>query len=218
MKFRKYEKTFRILMPEINIIGKRFLTTEEEKELFKHEIYVTEKVDGGCIAIYKDFDGQVYYQKKGSEMDNSHAQYIYFLNIWVKTNYNLIQSLPSGKVYYMELMRCKHSIYYNKLPDYVIVFDIYDIAEKRYLSYSEMVLLCKNYGLSYVPLLYKGIIKDKKHLLNLIPDKSKYGELAEGIVIKDKLNQLRGKVVKEMFIKMMNKHWRDKPIVFNKLK
>ena len=217
MKFRKYEKTFRILMPDIDILGKRYLEPEEEKELFNGKVEITEKVDGGIMGIYKDFDGTIYFQKKGSAMDNSHAQYIYFLNQWAMTNYNLIKSLPSGMVYYGELMRCKHSIYYDELPNYVIFFDIYDMKEERYFEYHEMKQLCDTVGFEYVPLIYEGKITAKKHLEWLIPKASRFGTLAEGLVVKNRHNQMRGKIVKEQFIKMMDDHWRDKPVVFNKL-
>ena len=215
--FRKYEKIFRILVDSINVKGKHYLYPEEEKKLFNDRVHVFEKVDGANVAIYKNADGKIFLQKRGSHIDNGHKQYIFFQN-WCYEHYDMMKIIPNNFIVYGELMRCKHSIYYDKLSDWFLVFDIYDLGDENYYSWKDVELFCRLTGFTHVPLIYEGYITHKNQIINLIPKESKYGDIAEGLVIKNYKNGMYGKIVKEEFIKMIDIFWRNKPITYNRLK
>lgn len=218
---RKYEKTYRIDMKNLFVKGKFMLKNKDENLLIGGNVTITEKMDGGNVQIYKNKKGQVWLGKKSSTIDNSHPQYKFFEN-WAYENEKQLKALPNNIVIYMELLACVHTIYYNNLPDMCLVFDIYDLNEKKYLKWIEVVKICDSCGLYTVPLIYTG--KTNKELLeNLIPKESKYGDLAEGIVVKNYRQQIRGKIVKKQFKKELEeinktaKHWQFRKIKLNKI-
>ena len=75
--YRKYDKIYRIDMPDYPIKGKYHLAKQKEKILFSGKTTILEKVDGANTGIYK-INGKVYLQKKGSNVDYSHPQYSFF--------------------------------------------------------------------------------------------------------------------------------------------
>ncbi len=81
-------------------------------------------------------------------------------------------------------MYAKHTIFYDKLPEYFLAFDAFLTRENRWLNYEERNQLCCDIGFHQVPLVNSGIFR-KEDLAGLIPAISKYGsEPAEGIVVK----------------------------------
>ncbi len=206
-------------MPNYPIKGKYYLAKKKEELLFKGKCFVFEKLDGANSGIYRE-NGKTYLQKKGSNIDYSHPQYSFFSNQWYWLNKCKIERLPDNIVVYGELLRCVHTIKYKNLPDWFIVFDIFDLKNNKYIEWGKVKKICNKAGLSTVPFIYEGIIKNKEHLEKLVPKKSIYGNIIEGIVVKNYNNQVMGKYVKSHFIKTIeetNKHWSKKKIELNKV-
>ena len=121
--FRKYEKTYRILVPQMNTKGKHYLPDKEVKKLLNREVIITEKLDGANTGIIRHKD-TFRLQKRGSLVDQSeHAQFNFF-KAWSYENYDKLMKIPEGTVLYGELMFCKHTVFYNKLPSFFIAFVI----------------------------------------------------------------------------------------------
>lgn len=216
--FRKYEKTYRIPIPQIVVPGKHVLSKKEVKALLQGKVVIEEKMDGANAGIIRHKDRFVL-QKRGSLVAESEHEQFNFFNNWAKVgNYDKIMAVPSGHIIYGELMYTRHTIYYDSLPDYFLVFDVWD--GKNYLSRKKRDVFCEKYGFCQVPLIDEGYfyIEDLYHL---IPNESKYGEIAEGIVVKrySKKNFTRGKIVKKQFIKTLeeSQHWTKYNIKVNKL-
>lgn len=216
--FRKYEKTFRVLVPQINVKGKFFLSDKETKLLLAGKITITEKIDGANTAIIRHKD-IFKLQKRGSLIDIGEHEQFNFFRDWAYKRYDKIMQIPKNLIVYGELMRCVHTIYYDKLPDWFCVFNIYSKNHKEYLPFDEVIDLTNKIGFSRVPFIARNHF-DKLDLFDLIPKISNYGsEVAEGIVITNERQQLRGKLVREEFVKDMEEsdHWRNQPLRFNKL-
>ena len=185
--------------------------------MFKGECVVTEKIDGANTGILR-VDGKTFLQKKGSNADYSHPQFSFFQNEWYYKNKHKIDMLPDNIVVYGELMRCVHTVYYDKLPDWFLVFDIFDMKQNKYLKWEEIEKVCKKVGLFTVPFLYEGKLK-KNDILKYLNKKSKFGDVVEGVVVKNYYKQVRGKYVKPEFIKAIDDSvfWKNKKIVLNKV-
>ena len=204
-------------MPEINVKGKYMLQPKDEKLLINGNVYITEKMDGANSGIHKK-NGKTHLQKKGSNIDGSHLQYKYF-ELWGYENFEKIKSLPDNMVYYGELMFCTHTIFYDKLPDWFLIFAIYDLKKNKFLKWEKVTEIANQYGFYTVPFLYEGKT-DKNHLMSLIKKESLYGDTSEGIVIQNIRQQIRGKIVKPEFFKKIDDeecHWSHIHIKFNKL-
>ncbi len=110
-------------------------------------------------------------------------------------------------VFFGEDLKIRHTIRYNKLPSFVIIYDIYckdcDVFVKR----GEKETLCKKYGFDTIPLLFRGTINDQYTMDDYIfrpfilhDYKSKFGrENIEGITIKNYDKNLFGKCIRAEF-------------------
>ena len=218
--FVKYPKTKRILVPQVNIKGKQFLSDAETKLLLGGKVQVFEKIDGANTGVRR-VGNYFKLQKRGSLVGQSeHFQFQYFFN-WSNYNYDKIMGIPEDHILYGELMVCQHHIYYDQLPDWFIPFGLFDVKKSKFLSYEELKDLCDNIGLHTVPLLFEGHIT-KMELFDLIPKVSHFSsnKKAEGIVVQNYKHQLIGKVVREEFVKELDEedHWTNQPVRLNRIK
>jgi len=213
---RKYEKTFRILVPQINVIGKHFLTDEQTNFLLDDEVVLCEKMDGANVAIIRTAGGFAL-QKRGGLIGNGEHPQFQFFKSWAQWNYNKIMELPDDVILYGELCYCVHTIHYDMLPDYFLAFAYLDVKSNYYLHRDSLTDTCKAIGISCVPEIARGKF-ERSQLFNMIPKISNYGhEEAEGLVAWNYTKGLRGKVVMEKFVKDMeeDQHWSKNKIKIN---
>lgn len=216
--FRKYEKTYRILVPQIDVKGKHFHSDADTKKLLNGQTTITEKMDGANVGIIRHKD-TFRLQKRGSLVDQSEHYQFNFFKAWSQVNYDKLMQIPEGTVLYGELMIAKHTVFYDKLPDYFLAFAWADRKTDEYKHRMEMEELCAKIGLSCTPFISQGP-HAKDELFDLIPNPSAFGsEPAEGIVVWNHKNGLRGKVVREEFVKDMEDdgHWIHKQVTKNLL-
>ncbi len=217
--FRPYEKTFRVLVPQINVKGKHFLSSKDEKILLGGKVTILEKVDGANSGVIRTKEW-FRLQKKGSLVDASEHEQFNFFKAWSAQNYEKLLLIPAHLRVYGELMRAQHTIFYNQLPDWFVVFAIYDDKTRKYLDWHLVKALANDWGLATVPLIAQDVHVSKMDLFDMIPNPTNYGEgPAEGLVIWNYRQQMRGKLVREEFVKHMEEHdhWKNEKVVFNKL-
>ena len=212
--FRKYEKTYHIFP----VTSKHNLDSTQLKRLLSGRVVVEEKMDGSNTGIIRHAKGFAL-QKRGSLVGRSvHAQFDYFHNWANSVAYERIMSLPPGVIVYGELLYARHHLYYDRLPEFFLVFDVRQ--GKRWLDRSEKDSFCETYGFHQVPLVAEGSLT-KNDLQSIIPNESRYGPICEGVVVKRyaKHGYFRGKIVKPGFIKELEDedHWSNKPAIRNKL-
>jgi ATP-dependent RNA circularization protein (DNA/RNA ligase family) len=218
--FRHYQKTYRIQIPQIDVPGKHVLSSDERRRLLAGPVVIEEKMDGANAGIIRHKKG-FHLQKKGSLVGQSeHEQFQFFWNWAYQWRYDNIMSLPEGYIVYGELLFAVHTIYYDRLPDYFLVFDVWD--GERYLTRVQRQAFCEKHGFCEVPFIVMDTF-DVDELYEWVPKESAYGDTAEGIVVKritNKGDYIRGKIVKPEFIKHLEEslHWTKYEIRRNKLK
>lgn len=138
------------------------------------EVVVTEKMDGENTTIYAD--GYLHARSLDSAHHPSRA--------WVKSNVApmLIGNLPAGWRVCGENLYAKHSLGYDALTTYFMVFAIYD-ADNNCLSWDETVEWCELLGLTPVPVLYRGVW-DEARVKACYTGKSACGVEGEGYVVR----------------------------------
>lgn len=138
------------------------------------EVVVTEKMDGENTTVYAD--GYVHARSLDSAHHPSRA--------WVKSNVApmLVGNLPSGWRVCGENLFAKHSLGYNALPTYFMVFAVYN-ADNKCLSWDETVEWCELLGLTPVPVLYRGVW-DEARVKACYTGKSACGTEGEGYVVR----------------------------------
>lgn len=213
--FRKYEKTFHVFP----VTSKYNLDNTTIQRLLAGEVIVEEKLDGANIGIIRHKKG-ISLQKRNSLVGQSeHEQFGFFHNWANYQNYEKLMAIPDNNItIYGELLYAVHTIVYDSLPDYVLVFDVR--VNGDWLDYDERKEFCEKYNLHMVPLIARGSFT-KNQLLDLIPEKSAFGPSVEGIVVKRyaRNGYFKGKIVRSEFIKTVEEsdHWTEYNIRKNTL-
>jgi len=136
------------------------------------EVVVSEKLDGENTTLYND-------ATHARSLDSRHHP----SRNWVKGLWGSIQ-------YYIEedMRICgenlfaKHSIFYDNLPSYFLVFGIYQ--GEFCLSWDDTVEICELLGLTMVPVLYRGPW-DLEAIKACYTGTSQFGGEQEGYVVRN---------------------------------
>ena len=140
---------------------------------------------------------------------------------WVKGLWgNIKNEIPDGWRICGENLYAKHSLFYDDLPTYFMVFSIWD-ENNICLSWKDTVILCETLGLQTVPVIMTGKYDEVqlKHLADTL-DRSKN----EGYVVRnieafhyDDFYLNVGKFVRPKHV-TTEQHWMFEKIIPNKLK
>ena len=212
MQIIKYPKIYRL--PTLNITAKKTLTSKEVKELFDGEVIIEEKIDGSIIGL-----ANTHAQGRGREIRlGENSKQFKFFNSWRSQNQFKIDKIPDNTIIYGEWMYAKHNVFYDKLPDFFIAFDVFDNG--KFLDYKRKIKLINDIGFSNSKLLFEGVWnKTTEKLIDKLIGTSHFStdEIMEGFVIKNYKKQLFGKYVRREFMDDLDEHWLRKPLVVNKL-
>lgn len=189
--------------------------------MLKGEITVEEKIDGANLGFRLGSDNKIMAQNRSHYVySTSHPQFKK-LDQWIESHKADLMEILYGHNYiiYGEWLYSKHSINYTKLPDYFIMFDLYDIDTKTFFSRNYVEELIKNTNIKLVPLIYKGKTTQDK-LKALVQSNSQFYEgPIEGVYIRSfDANKLkfRAKIVRSDFISG-DEHWTKGKIIINSL-
>jgi hypothetical protein len=174
------------------------------------EIIVSIKMDGENSSLGQDF---IYARSLDSSDHPS--------NHWLKGLWGGIKhDIPENWRICGENLFAVHSITYNELPTYFMVFNIWD-ENNNCLSFDDTITWCKLLGLEHVPILYRGIFDEdilKKIANELDTEKN------EGFVIRisnefsfNDFHKYVCKWVREKHVKTSS-HWKYEKIIKNELK
>ncbi len=219
---RGYEKTFRISTPNFCVPGKLTLSDSDQRALLKGTLEISEKCDGGNSGLLRGTGNDWSLQKRRGIATQQHPQFSFFWS-WARANEEKILQIPENWIVYGELTYAKHNVNYDALPSYFLVFDIW--AGDHYLDTNNRLDLCSELNLQHVPMLYYGQLKgdymEQLHQLETFVGKSKISTTVtmEGIVVKNAVKQMRGKLVRPEFMKQLEEddHWLYKKLVKNQL-
>lgn len=139
--------------------------------------------------------------------------------------------LPKGIQYFGEWCYAKHSIEYDALPNYFLLFGIRDTYVSRvsnWYSWESVETMAQAFGLSTVPVLFKGAVNSEKELQELVESfmnqPSVCGGIREGVVARVAKEFLDVdfsthvmKCVRANHVQT-SVHWKDQEIIKNKLK
>lgn len=176
------------------------------------EVVVTEKVDGENTTFYAD--GFCHARSLDSAHHPSRA--------WVKAvAAQVAAELPTGWRVCGENVYARHSIGYDELPSYFLVFGVYD-DQNRCLSWDATVEWATLLGLALVPVLYRGPWSEPR-IRAAWSGTSAFGQEGEGYVVRlaaafdyDTFETATAKYVREHHVQT-DTHWMQAEVVPNKL-
>lgn len=188
--------------------------------LLKISIIITEKLDGSCTSL--EHDGCFARTHSGPPTHQSFDG-LKALHASVKFK------IPKKLQLFGEWLYALHSIKYNKLPGYFLLFAVRDLMTMQWASWEEVELWSEEIQVPTVPILFKGIISSEIELKNLVKslmsEPSKFGDIKEGVVVRaenyfkdEDFSTSVAKFVRKNHVNQNNGHWLYKKIIKNELK
>jgi len=213
--FFKFPRTKHILDAGGTGVSRDDLLMEanEFNSFFNQSLIIEEKVDGSNLGISKDKDFNIIFQNRGKIITSaSHTQWK-GLDNWIKQHPGIWEVLTSEDVIlFGEWCHYKHSIVYDRLPDYFIAFDLFIKSENKFLSRAQLEQRLATSGIPIINKISEGQVHSKQSLLALLETKSAYRSkgTVEGIYIRiddQQYNIYRGKIVRPDFTQGIEDHW-----------
>lgn len=200
----------------------KVLASDDVGALLADTVVVEEKLDGANLGLSVSREGEIRAQNRGQYLIEPFGGQFSRLAAWLAQHrYTLLDHLPPDLILFGEWCAAKHSLDYGELPDWFLVFDVYDRAAGRFWSTTRRNELATRLGLSTVPRLFRGraTLRDLQNLLEQSPSAYRSGT-PEGIVIRSEDEHWilsRAKLVRAEFTQAIAEHWRSRAIEWNQL-
>ena len=227
----KYPRILRIPHPSgFRAESKRYLGLEDLRCLFDGQVFVEEKLDGSQFSI-QVYEGELLVWSRGRLIVEGFEPLAYRgIWRWIYAHFHDLMGLGENLVLYGEWLKVLHTVPYDALPDWAVIFDVYDLERGQFLRYDEKVEVVNSLGLVPPPLLYRGIIhltskreveRFISHLVSIAERKSFFSTVArsmEGVVVKNYEKQFFAKLINPWFDREISEHELfEKGIKYNKL-
>lgn len=147
------------------------------------DIVIQEKLDGANASFrYDEETGKLVAFSRRQPLDSENN---------LRGFYKYVQSLNADE--YKDIPNyivfgewaISHTVKYrNDVMNKWYVFDIYDVKDENYLSQSDVKEFAKKHGLNYIHTFYEGKFPGWDYVKSYV-GKSVYGEIGEGVVIKN---------------------------------
>lgn len=200
----------------------KVLSSAEASEILAGEVVLEEKLDGANLGFSVSPDGTVRAQNRGQYLGTPFQGQFGRLAQWLPLHEEkLFGGLGTHLMAFGEWCAARHSLDYAALPDWWLLFDVYDRSSGLFWSTHRRNAWAAQNGFATVPELYRGKL-DMKRLTQLVQTTSsqyRTGPL-EGIVIRrenaDCLQQ-RAKLVRADFTQAIESHWRSRTLEWNQM-
>ena len=200
----------------------KVLSPAEAGELLAGPVVLEEKMDGANLGFSVSPDGVVRAQNRGQYLIAPHHGQFARLGQWLATHEDkLFDGLGAHLMAFGEWCAARHSLDYGALPDWWLLFDVYDRRTGQFWSTPRRNAWAAERGLVTVPRLCSGLI-DLHRLRDLVQNThSQYRQgPIEGLVIRrenaDWLEQ-RAKLVRADFTQAIDSHWRSRALEWNRV-
>ena len=133
----------------------------------------------------------------------------------------MIDKLNTDLILFGEWCAAKHSLDYQSLPDWFVVFDVYDRTQQQFWSSVRRDALAAELGLVTVPQVFQGMasLSELEKLLTSSTSRYRSGP-PEGLVIRRESAEWgegRAKLVRAEFTQSIGGHWRSRSIQWNRV-
>lgn len=189
--------------------------------LLAAEVVVEEKLDGANVGLSIAPNGSLRAQNRGQYLAEPHAGQFARLPAWLAQHGDCLRTaLTSNLVLFGEWCAARHSLDYTALPDWFLLFDVYDRSEERFWSSTRRNALASRVGLVTVPQVLHGktTLMALKQLVASKQSHYRDGPL-EGVVIRRESAEwceARAKLVRPDFTQAIDTHWRKRMIEWNR--
>lgn len=194
------------------------------KHLLEHEIIFTEKMDGTNLCM----TNKVLYARSHEAVPRHWTfDYAKATHGWIK------HKIPGNVSVFCEYLYAVHSVEYDKLPDYLMVFAVRDDLTGQWASWPGVVMWAQKLGLPTVPVLsHHGAFEDEvglrtvselhgrlpsDHTKDNIPPEGCVARLTREVKSDADFKKTLAKWVRKNHVQPGAEHWMHKHIKINKL-
>jgi ATP-dependent RNA circularization protein (DNA/RNA ligase family) len=200
----------------------KVLAPTDVASLLGGNVVVEEKLDGANLGFSAAPDGSIRAQNRGQYLARPFAGQFSRLGSWLASHEDRLQEeLSHSLTVFGEWCTARHSLEYDRLPDWWLMFDVYDRSSKRFWSTTRRNELADKLGVAVVPCLHRGHVSMEQLRNMVVREESCFrsGEV-EGLMIRKEdavWLKARAKLVHPDFTQAIAGHWRARPIEWNSL-
>lgn len=200
----------------------KVLAKSEAEDFLAHTVVIEEKVDGANLGFSVGSDGAVRAQNRGQYLLRPFTGQFARLNEWLAIHEEaLFETLGESLMLFGEWVAAVHSLEYPGLPDYFLVFDVYDRNARRFWSTARRNALASRLGLRTIHQLGAGHYRLNALKQMITTTSSAYREgVCEGIYLRHEDEYwltARAKLVHPDFVQSIGEHWRSRSLRWNGL-
>lgn len=200
----------------------KVLDPAEARALLAETVLAEEKLDGANLGFSLTANGELRVQNRGQYLQEPHAGQFSRLPAWLAQHGEAIRAvLRPELLLFGEWCAARHSLDYVALPDWLLLFDVYDRDSGKFWSSARRNALATKTGLQVVPLVFSGRTTIKELVEHVQNTQSRYrnGPM-EGLVIRRESPdwcEARAKLVRADFTQAIDQHWRRRVIEWNQV-
>ncbi len=201
----------------------KVLSPHEVTALLANDVVVEEKLDGANVGLTLTPEGNLRAQNRGQYLAEPHAGQFTRLPAWLAQHGEGLRTvLTPNLILFGEWCAARHSLDYVALPDWFLLFDVYDRTAERFWSSARRNALARTAGLATVPEVFQGrsTTPALKQLITTTHSRYRKGAL-EGVVIRRESNdwcEARAKLVRTDFTQAIDTHWRKRAMEWNRIR
>lgn len=200
----------------------KVMSPSEVAALLAGDVVVEEKLDGANVGLSLAPDGSLRAQNRGQYLAEPHAGQFARLPSWLAQHGEGLRAvLKPNLILFGEWCAARHSLGYATLPDWFLLFDVYDRSADRFWSSARRNGLARSAGLVTVPQVLHGkaTVPKLKKLVGDTASRYRAGAL-EGVVIRRESAdwcEARAKLVRPDFTQAFDTHWRKRALEWNRI-
>lgn len=200
----------------------KLMSPDEVQSLLRGAVVVEEKLDGANLGFSVDPAGKLRAQNRGQYLIEPYAGQFARLSGWMsQRGTDLTKALGEHLIAFGEWCAARHSLEYSALPDWWLLFDVYDRRERKFWSTRRRDALARNLKLATVPKVADGhqTVASLQGILADVHSRYHDGPL-EGVVVREENAQwllARGKLVRAEFAQAIGDHWRNRTLQWNRV-
>jgi len=207
---------------EADVRDDKVLTPAQVEVFLSGPVLVEEKVDGANLGLSFDATGRLRRQNRGNWLEGKLSGQWERLRGWTAEHEARLRDvLPQDHILFGEWCYATHSVRYDRLPDWFLVFDVYDRKQRRFWSASRRDALAAAARFAVVPRVASGIFV-RSDLLAMLDGPSALGDgPCEGLYLRREEGDWlldRAKIVRPDFTQAISEHWSRKSLVLNAIR
>lgn len=200
----------------------KVLSEDEAEKLLAEEVVIEEKLDGANLGFSIGPDGTLRVQNRGQYLLPPFTGQFAQVGKWMDAHQDrLFDGLTESLMVFGEWCAARHSLAYDQLPDWWLMFDVYDRGAKCFWSTARRNQLAVVLGVSVVPCLYQGRVTLMQLKSWAFGEGSRFRQgHAEGVIVRSEDEmwlQQRAKLVRPNFTQAITKHWRHRVTEWNRI-